>query len=126
MVKIRIYLIALVLILNACSGKEDPKNIVAFNDFDALAEWGFENPSLTTERAHSGRYSVKIDNSVENGIGFNSILGKITTAKPKNLKVECWAYVPETARVLLVFSIDNEANNTVVWEATKLTDLTKN
>lgn len=80
--------------LLACSSENSPNKILVSNNFDGLAGWGFEHPSLTSQRAHSGKYAIKIDPIIPYSMSFNQILGTLTNQKPTRIQVEFWAYIP--------------------------------
>ncbi|WP_460622283.1 hypothetical protein [Hymenobacter tenuis] len=91
-------------------------------DFENL--FGWINPanaaSLSTERAHSGRYSLKTGPDVEYSVGFNVLMGKLSATKPRKIHVEAWAWVPsEKSTTVLVIQIAN-ATKTVMWEGITL------
>lgn len=88
----------LLLGLGAC-GNSDGQSAahLTFNDFDTLAGWtGSPNPSLTKEKAHSGKYSIKVDPSLEYSLGYNSTLNRLSDARAdaKNMAIRGWAFVP--------------------------------
>jgi hypothetical protein len=121
---------ALLLVLNACSPDTQPatpENRVTFNDFENLNGWMPEVP-LTTERAHSGRYSLKVDNGAEFSLGYSNALGKVSPTKISKLAVSGWALRtgPE-AKSVIVVSITNPANpeEKVYWESLDLHEQVK-
>lgn len=91
--KILIYLLGC---LASCSSAVDSENkIVVKNDFDMLDGWGTcANNSITKERAHSGKYSIKVDQNVEFSVGFQKPLLELMPDKPKKLKLTSWVYSP--------------------------------
>lgn len=93
----QLIILFLALGLFACSQNSDPDKILVENNFDGLEGWGIEHPSVTSQRAFSGKYSLKVDPQLEFGLGFNKILGTLTNQKPKVLKIEFRAYIPSDA-----------------------------
>src|SRR6478736_2900654 len=90
--------------------RQNPDKILVENNFDGLRGWGLEHASLNTERAHSGKYSVKIDGNQEFGLNFSQILGALTNKKPKKINVEFRAYIPsEGAKARFVCELSNPA-----------------
>lgn len=75
-----------------CSSATDeamPVTCPAASNFDALAGWGgLNNPALTQEQAHSGRFSTKIDSAVEYSVGYQAPLGSNAVKGPAKITVE--------------------------------------
>lgn len=71
---------------------------VFFNDFENLAGWLPEPaPSLTTERAHSGRYSVKVDPEHPFSITYHLKLGDTFSMRPRRMRLSAWAWVEDSS-----------------------------
>jgi hypothetical protein len=114
--------------LAGCKSSDDAvsdKNIITYNTFEAVSGWCGDNPSLTIEKAHSGKYSSKVDPAIEFGVTYDQIFGKMTQNKPKKLKVEAWAYVPdkETGKAIIVISLWNAKGEQTFWEGIKLEEV---
>jgi hypothetical protein len=80
----------------------DDANLIAFNDYESVIGWVADNGTVTREQAHSGRYSVKVDDSHEFGMGFSLPLGKAISRKPNKIRISGWAYMTDaksTARL---------------------------
>ncbi|QNH62119.1 hypothetical protein [Hymenobacter sediminicola] len=110
---------------------EIPANQLAGNDFESIDGWMGDNTpaSLTKEKAHSGRYSIKVDPAVEYSMGYSNLLGKLSASKLRKLKVHGWVNLPngKTEAVLVTQITDpaNPAAKPIVWEGLKLTDQVK-
>ena len=123
----------LILALVSCGDKKEgsPANQLASNDFESIDGWVGDNTpsSLTKERAHSGRYSIKVDPTVEYSMGYSNLLGKLSPSKLRKLKVHGWVNLPngKTEAVLVTQITDpaNPAAKPIVWEGLKLTDQVK-
>ncbi|MBX0292556.1 carbohydrate binding domain-containing protein [Hymenobacter sp. HSC-4F20] len=113
---------ALLLGLTACStapATEETGHRVTYNDFEAVDGWGPAVPSLTTEKAHSGRFAVKVDNAVEYSLGYANLLGKASTARMRKLTVRGWARRegPDGSATLVVQVTDPaQGNQQLYWE----------
>ena len=113
---------ALLLTLNACSSDNKqtiPENRVTLNDFEALDGWMPAVP-LTAERAHSGRYSIKVDKDAEYSLGYSNPLGKVSPTKIKKLTINAWALrTGSEAKAVIVVEITNPANPTAkpYWQS---------
>ncbi len=89
------------------------------NDFESLAGWlgKASSSSLTEEKAHSGRYSIKVDDSIEYSVEFASTLGALHDARVKRIKVAAWVFVPNAQTVALLVTHAGDAPNAkpLVW-----------
>lgn len=114
---------ALLVSVAACSGNkagEVPANRVAMNDFESMDGWGVISPSLTTEKAHSGRYSVKVDRETEYSIGYTNPLIRVASTKIKKLHVHGWVMLGNPqAKGVIVVQVTNPAKGgeKIYWEA---------
>jgi hypothetical protein len=114
----------LIIGATACS-KNDKKeaslaSLVAKNDFEAVEGWGVSSNSLTTTKAHSGRYSIKVDPEVEYSIGYRNTLLRVSDIRIKKLHVHGWVQVSSfKAKAVIVVQITDPAKNgeQVYWQA---------
>lgn len=115
---------SLFLLSVACNSDKqstvNPDTMVS-NDFESLAGWigATPNVSLTKEKAHSGNYSIKVDNNVEYSLSFNSTLGALHEVRVKRIKISAWVFVPND-RALATFVThagDNDpSGKPLVWD----------
>ncbi|MBF9143083.1 hypothetical protein [Hymenobacter properus] len=102
----------LALVLAACghATSEKPAGYMAGNDFESVAGWtnGCDvPPSLTTSKAHSGRYSVKVGPAAEYSLGYSSVASKLSTTRFSKLKIKAWVNVPnDKSAATLVVEVD--------------------
>ena len=85
-------------LLTACSSADDgaiSTNVLVRNDFEQLDGWVPVNPSLTTEFAHSGRYSTKVGGDIEYSLTFIKPLGLISSKRFRKVKFSAWVYLPD-------------------------------
>lgn len=121
----------LILALASCGGEKvsSPANQLAGNDFESVDGWVGDNTptSLTKEKAHSGRYSVKVDPAIEFSMGYNNLLGKLSSSKLRKIKIKAWVNIPSgKAESMIVASVtDPASNNSLMWTGTKLIDQVK-
>jgi uncharacterized lipoprotein len=97
-----------------------PENLISRNDFESLEGWAPANPSLTTAKAHSGRYSVKVDNGVEYSVSYISPLGKVSPTRLQKLEVSAWVLpTGKESNANLVVEVKNPANDAqkIFWES---------
>jgi hypothetical protein len=80
---------------------------VFFNDFEHLDGWLPEvSPTLTTERAHSGRYAVKVDATHEYSLTYNLKLGDAFTMRPRRMRLSAWVWLEDSGEdAKLIFSL---------------------
>lgn len=88
--------------------------------FEELAVWSEDvHPSLTAEKAHSGRYSVRVDAKNEYSATYHAELGKLCNHLPRRFTLSAWVWVPNAKDdALLVISISNPGNPTPVFHET--------
>lgn len=85
--------------LSACSGKnslaEPDKDLLMHNDFETVAGWVADPATLTQEKAHSGRYSLKVDKDHPYSLTYYSLLGQLSPTRIRGVRVDAWAYKPD-------------------------------
>ena len=85
---------------------------VFFNDFEQLAGWlPAPAPTLTTERAHSGRYSVRVDAEHPFSITYRLKVGEHFSMRPRRMRLSAWVWM-ESSRddAQLVFTMGVPGN----------------
>ncbi|WP_216690435.1 carbohydrate binding domain-containing protein [Hymenobacter siberiensis] len=108
------------LLLVSCSKDEDKVKgtLVTHNDFEAVLGWGGTTDiSVNTEKAHSGKYSIKTGPQNEYAYTYSQTLGQMSPTKIKELTLSAWVWVPNAqASSTLVVSINHSTMvNTVVY-----------
>lgn len=90
--------LGLLVAASSCSTKtEKPENLLVSNDFESLDGWGVESPSLNREKAHSGQYSIKIQQGIDFSLTFKNLLGKLSPTRVKRLHVKAYVYMTKPA-----------------------------
>ncbi len=96
--------------VSACSAPEadlSEPNILLRNDFESLEGWtSTESPSLTRERAHSGRYAIKTDQTMEYSLTYSNLLGRLAERRIIKIEVAAWVYATKPADAQLVVQIN--------------------
>lgn len=109
--------------LASCSDSKTealPENLISHNDFESLEGWAPANASLTTAKAHSGRYSVKVDSGVEYGMSYTSPLSKASPTRLQKLEVSAWVLLTgKECNANLVVEVKNPADDAqkIFWES---------
>lgn len=85
--------------LTACSGnKADTvldKDVLMHNDFENMLGWVPDAALFTDEQAHSGRYSLQVNQDHEYSLAYNYLLGLLSPSRIRGVRVEAWVYMPE-------------------------------
>ncbi|GAC1375803.1 MAG: hypothetical protein NVS3B25_16580 [Hymenobacter sp.] len=85
-------------LLAGCAQSGDPAvngTLVTRNDFENVLGWGGNaEASISAERAHSGKYAVRVGPQNEFGYTYIQTLGKMSTARTKAVTVSAWVWVP--------------------------------
>lgn len=101
-------------------------NVLVNNDFETLAGWlpEAQSATLSQDKAHSGRYALKVDATHEYSMGFKAPLGQLHNTRIQKIKVSAWAFVPtadESASLVVTVGNPNPANDKpLLWEALEL------
>ncbi|GAA4350909.1 hypothetical protein GCM10023185_09080 [Hymenobacter saemangeumensis] len=102
--------------LGACStdsSSDMPTGMITRNDFENTQGWGGANePTVTTEKAHSGKYSITVNPQYEFSHTYIRTLGQMTGGKPKKMTVTAWAWVPDKeSTAVIVVDIKHSPEN---------------
>ncbi|GAB3574236.1 carbohydrate binding domain-containing protein [Hymenobacter daeguensis] len=120
---------ACALALASCGGSgsdaESDPNVLMHTDFESVDGWlpADLNSTLTHEKAHSGKTSIKVDGAHEYSLAFSKPFGQLHESRPKKIKVSAWTFVPDAqAAASLVISINDPAtpDKPVLWQALEL------
>ncbi|WP_201977645.1 carbohydrate binding domain-containing protein [Hymenobacter rubidus] len=117
------------LTVAGCGGSDssaaDPSLLVSC-DFDTLAGWLPEAQSgmLSRDKAHSGRYAIKVEPGHDYSLSYKAPLGQLHETRVKKIKVTAWAFVPTAdAKASLVVTVGNSdpANDKpLMWDAVEV------
>lgn len=104
-----------------------PANQITRNDFEAVAGWGAgETPaSLTTDQAHSGRYSIRVGPDVEYSYTYKLPLRLALPTRPARLRVRGWFYRAAAGRqgALIVEIRLPDGKKSSLYQSVSLADL---
>jgi hypothetical protein len=73
---------------NADSAVANDPAVLMHNDFEASAGWGPSNPTLTTEKAHSGRWSLRTTPEQPFSYTYARALGELSPTPFRKLRLE--------------------------------------
>jgi hypothetical protein len=102
----------------------DDKDVLMSSDIDGLVGWISDPNAITKGEAHSGQYSLRVDQSREFSAGYVYTLGQLTPTRIKGIRLSVWAYVPDrncTARI--EFMIKDASGKQLLLDQTKLEDV---
>ncbi|MBF9235837.1 hypothetical protein I2I05_00365 [Hymenobacter sp. BT683] len=108
--------LALLLGLSQCRARTDDPDVVREhvifeNDFEQMPGWlPVPDSSLTTERAHSGRYSVRVDKKHPFSVTYRLTLRDGFSKRPRRLRLSAWAWVEgplEEGRLIFLLNPPN-------------------
>ncbi|WP_201977650.1 carbohydrate binding domain-containing protein [Hymenobacter rubidus] len=125
-------LMILGLLLAACSDKDAAAvqgTVVTRNDFESIQGWnGTDDATISSERAHSGKYAVRVGPANEFGYTYIRSLGKMSIAKVKAVTVSAWVWVPSaqaTSSLVVEITHSPEINKPVFYGRMPLVDAVK-
>ena len=125
-------LVAFGLLLASCSGKEDAVaqgTVLTHNDFENVQGWnGVDEATISSERAHSGRYAVRVGPANEFGCTYIRSLGKMSVAKIRAVTVSAWVWVPSaqaTSSLVVEIAHSPEVNKPVFYGSIPLISAAK-
>ena len=102
-----------VVLAAACQPKagrvEVAEHRLLATSFEGLEGWGpTPQPPLSIEKAHTGRYSVRVDNDHPYSITLHTDLGPLSTPRPRRFTFSAWVWVPSVRDdATLTLAIDN-------------------
>ena len=115
------------LLLASCSGNDDTTvkgSLVTRNDFENVLGWGGGNdPSVSSDRAHSGKFSVKVGPQSEYGYTYIQTLGRMSTAKAKDVTVSAWVWLTseqDPSSIVMSITRSPELNTPVFYGSVEL------
>lgn len=88
-------------------------SVLTSSDFEQATGWGgTESASLTTEKAHSGKWSVRVTPETPFGYTYSRTLGAMSSTPLTNLVVEAWVLrTAPGSTAKLVVQVNNSATD---------------
>lgn len=74
---------------------ETKQRVLMHTSFEELVGWAPElPPTLTTEKAHSGKYALRVDGQHPYSPSFRTELAQLVTHRPRRFTLSAWVWVP--------------------------------
>lgn len=124
----KLFLALPLAVLAACGGKDSAtsdKDVLMTSDIDGMVGW-MSNPSdLPKGEAHSGNYSLRVDQNHEFSPGYTAILGQLSSTRLRGIKLEAWVYATnKNSRGKLEFVVRDAAGGKEIFrDQTILSDV---
>lgn len=71
------------------------KDVLMTSDIDGVAGWLPDQNALVKGEAHSGAYSLRVDQNHEFSPGYTAIMGKLSPTHLRGVKLEAWVYATD-------------------------------
>lgn len=127
----KLWLLAPLGLLASCQPRdgrpETKQRELMHTSFEELLGWMPEvPPSLTTEKAHSGKYAVRVDQAKAYSLSYRTPLGTLCpTHRPRRFTLNAWAWVPsakDDAVIVFAISNANDLDHPIYQKSVFLTD----
>jgi hypothetical protein len=101
-----LYTLPLALLLG-CGGSNsaDNKDVVMKCDFDQLNGWLPDRNALTRDKAHSGAYSIKVEQGRDFSLNYLMQLGQLSNSRIRGVRFDGWVFLTDknsTANIAFV------------------------
>jgi hypothetical protein len=105
-----LYLVVIAALFTSCGGS-DNKNEFR-NDFDQIADWGFNSPMLKKGDAHSGVYYCGMDSTNDFSLTFQRAIKDLPKPDFKKLNISAWVRSASLdSKASLIVSIDSQSGS---------------
>lgn len=84
------------LLAASCNSRSGPRQReLAHTDFEGFKGWAPALlPNLATEKAHSGKFSIRVDPQHQYSATFRAELGQLVSHRPRRITLGAWVWVP--------------------------------
>ncbi|RSK31154.1 hypothetical protein [Hymenobacter metallilatus] len=116
------------LLLAGCGPAPSDSCVLLQSDFEQFEGWAHPLPPfLSTEQAHSGRYSYRLVEGTDFGSKFQQPLGISCAFVPRKLRLSGWVYLPSgrIGSTKLVVEINCQGRRKNVWECLEVQEVVK-
>lgn len=98
-----------------------PGRVLFATSFEDLEGWVTENPSLTKEKAHTGQYSIKVDQATEFSLTYLNRLARLSPQRFNKVRLTGWGLITAPGAASLVFQITRADQSTVFYDKIDIT-----
>lgn len=106
--------ISVVFIFTNCSTPQEP--IVIKNSIDETAGWEINYYTISEMKAHSGKFSSKIDSTYQYSVAYKELLKKMKAEGLTKIRFSAWVLVENVpSAVSLVGALGDGVNKPIVW-----------
>lgn len=91
-------------------GRTEPQqHELMHTSFEELLGWlPALPPTLTTEKAHTGKYALRVDAHNAYSLTYRATLGSLCSHRPRRLTLGAWVWVPNRQQdVIIVVALNN-------------------
>jgi hypothetical protein len=98
------YMLIISAVISSCG---NDKNVYV-NDFDQLADWGYNSSMLKSGGAHSGIYYCGLDSNDNYSLTFSKSIKNLGVPNLSSIKISAWVRVRSIpSKAVLVVTIDS-------------------
>lgn len=117
--------VAFLWLMTACSRdarREVPvpapaaSRVLAATSFEEMDGWVAPTPSLTTEKARTGQYAIKVDQNMAFSLTYTNQLVRLSPRRFDKVRLTAWGYLTEPGAAALVFQIVRADQTTAFYE----------
>lgn len=100
-----------------------PGRVLFTTSFENLEGWISETPSLTKDKAHTGHYSIKVDQATEFSVTYLNQLGRLSPKRFNKVRLTGWGFLTAPGAAALVFQITRADQSTVFYDKIDITQV---
>jgi hypothetical protein len=91
------------------------------NGFESAGRWNANPSGMDSITVYSGKYSYRLDSSVEYGPAFDTVMANVYDGQIGSMKVTLWAFAPPGLdKTPLVISVNNTSGKNYIWASMNL------
>jgi hypothetical protein len=90
--------------------------VLTATSFEEMDGWVTPTPSLTTEKARTGQYALKVDQNTEFSLTYTNPLTHLSPRRFDQVRLTAWGYLTEPGPAALVFQITRPDQTTAFYE----------
>lgn len=102
------------------------QRVLMYTSFEEMVGWAPETPpTLTTVKAHTGKYALCVDPQHAYSFIYRSALGALCTHRPRRFTLSAWVWVPrfqDDAVIVLALSNPGDPDHPILSKSLYLND----